>query len=62
MAEFWIVLLVNLFFATLTAGAAVGRNRSGVAWFFLGLVFGVIAFVVVLVAGNRDPNQPPAGL
>lgn len=53
---------VQLVFATLTAACADGRGRSGVAWFFLGVVFGVIALVAVLVAGHRDPNEPPRRL
>lgn len=60
--EVLVVLAVQLLFALLTCAAAVGRNRSGIIWFFLGIVFGVLAFIVVLVAGERRDSDPPARL
>lgn len=42
-------LFVMLAFGGLCAALAVGRGRSGVAWFFLGVLFSCIALVVLLV-------------
>ena len=44
----WIFILW-LAFAVLTALAASARGRNGAAWFILGAIFGVFAFVAVLV-------------
>lgn len=55
---FWIVWLG---FAVVTALAAPGRGRSGVAWFGLGLLFGVFALIAVLVMPPvvAAPPLPP---
>lgn len=33
---------------------AVGRNRSAVGWYFLGLVFGPLALAPLLIRQRRD--------
>ncbi len=43
------IFLIWLAFAVVTALAASGRGRSGLGWFFLGMVFGAFALVAVLV-------------
>lgn len=45
--EFFIIYA--LLFGGVTALAANARGRSGGAWFFLGVLFGVFALIAVLV-------------
>lgn len=41
--------------AVIAALAAGSRNRSALAWFFLGFLFGPLAVIAVLVMGRADP-------
>lgn len=42
-------------FALIVAGIAQGKNRSGLAWWLLGLVFGPLALLVLLFL-SRVPD------
>lgn len=46
-------------FAVISALAASSRGRSGVGWFFLGLVFGPFALLAVLVMARIEPAAAP---
>jgi hypothetical protein len=54
--------LIQVMVAIITALLALERDRSGIVWFFLGVVFGVLALIVVLVAGKRNDADPPLRL
>lgn len=47
-------LFIWLAFAAVTALAATSRGRSGLGWFFIGLLFGVFALIAVLVMAPND--------
>ncbi len=49
-----VFLFVWLAFAVITAIAANSRGRSGLAWLFLGTLFGVFALIAVLVMEPLD--------
>ena len=56
----WLLLWVG--FAVVTAIAASSRGRSGGAWFFLGLLFGVFGLIAVLVMPRVEaPGQASVG-
>ena len=42
-------LLACLVFGILTGFVATLKNRSGIGWFLWGLIFGVFAFIVILL-------------
>jgi len=46
--------------AIVTGIAASARGRSGFGWFLLGLLFSLLALIVVLVLPSKktDPNAP----
>jgi Na+/melibiose symporter-like transporter len=49
------------FFALLTAVVAGSKNRTALGWFLLGAVFGIFAFIMVLILPSikeRDPYAP----
>lgn len=48
------IVLIWLGFAVVTAIAANARNRSAVAWFFIGLAGGLFALIAVLVMRPGD--------
>lgn len=48
------LLFIWIAFAVVCALAAPSRGRSGIAWFVLGLVFGVFALIALLVMGPAD--------
>ena len=43
--------------ALLTAGVAQGKNRSGLAWFFLALVLGPIATLILVAFCDKLDGQ-----
>lgn len=47
-------IFIWLAFAVVTALAANARGRSAVAWFFIGLIFGIFALVAVLVMKDES--------
>lgn len=49
-------LVLWIGFAVVAAIAASSRGRSGDAWFFLGLVFGIFALIAVLVMPRVEPE------
>ena len=51
---FAIWLVIGSVFGFVCGQLAVGRNRSAVGWYFLGLVVGPIALVWLLVAQRRQ--------
>lgn len=53
------ILFIWLAFAVVTAMAAVGRGRSGVGWFFIGLVTGIFGLIAVLVMPQVAPPPQP---
>lgn len=42
---------LNLFWAVFSAILANNRGRSGLSWFFLAGIYGVLAFLLLLIAG-----------
>lgn len=56
------ILLFWFAVAFVTGLAAQGRGRSGVGWFFIGLLFSVFALIAVLVMqpAGAGPAAPPA--
>jgi len=55
--EIIVQLLIGLVFAAITAGIAHSKGRNTVGWFFLGLVGGCIALVIVLCLPNLKEEQ-----
>ena len=50
-------------FALLLAGIAQGKNRSGLGWFFLGVVLGPVALIGLVFApklGNYEDKREEA--
>jgi hypothetical protein len=43
--------------ALINAGLAQGKNRSGLAWFFLSLLLGPLATVILLLM-EKLPSKP----
>ncbi len=43
------LLIIPIIFAFATASMAKGKNRNPVLWFFVGLVIGPFALLIVLV-------------
>lgn len=44
--------------ALINAGLAQGKNRSGLAWFFLSLLLGPIATLVIVLLDKGVPTPP----
>jgi hypothetical protein len=42
--------------AVITAGLAQGKNRSGLNWFLLSLLFGPIATIILVAFCDRVPR------
>lgn len=58
-------VLVGLLSGAACAYIAVGRGRVAASWFFLGLLFNVLALLAVLVQrklATRDPEGVPSGM
>jgi hypothetical protein len=53
------LVVLWLFFAVLTPIVATAKGRSGVGWFLLGLVFGLLALIVVVVLPSLKPPEQP---
>lgn len=54
------IVYIWIGFAVVTALAAAARDRSAVAWFFIGLLGGIFALVAVLVMRPGDRAAAPA--
>jgi len=50
-------LLVWIFFAAVSAIVANNKNRNAVGWLFLGLIFGIFAFIIILVLPKTEDNN-----
>lgn len=58
---FGIYMLVGLFFAALTSHIAVGKGLKPIPWFFIGLVFSVLGFLVVQTRKSEARGFIPHG-
>jgi hypothetical protein len=48
--------------ALVNAGLAQAKNRSGLAWFFVSLLLGPIATLLIVVLSKKPAdNDPPSG-
>lgn len=47
------ILLIEIIFAIGCAVVADRQRRNSVLWFFLGLLFGPIAFIIVMLIGDK---------
>ena len=54
------ILFLWLVFAFLTAVVASNHGRNGFGWFFVGLIFGPIGFLIVFIVGT--PTKCPCCL
>src|SRR5262249_29778812 len=55
-----IAVLINVVFAGLASHFAIRKNRSAAAWFAIGLVLGVFAFIAAaFVVSPRPPRPAP---
>ena len=55
MALFYIALMIV--FGCITASMAAKKNRSGLGWFFVGALFGLIGVLVAHVATPKAPAE-----
>jgi len=51
-------LAVDASLAPLTAIVAMRRGRAGILWAIFGFLFGLWAFIAVLLIGKREPSSP----
>lgn len=56
-AELFITLAIWLFFGWLCSEMAKSRNRSSGRWFVLGVLFSLIAVVVLLLLGQAPKEE-----
>jgi len=59
---FSIYVLVGVVFGALTAYVAVDRGHHPVRWFFAGVLFNVLAFGAILLAGRGRHDAGPEGV
>jgi len=46
----FIYVIDCVFFGALIGFIATMKNRSGIAWFFIGALLGILALIVILIA------------
>ncbi len=52
------LIVLWLIFAFVTAAIAESKKRSVVGWFFVGLLFGIFAIIVIAVQPSLVPPEP----
>lgn len=52
----YMIILIGLLFAGLTAYFAKLRGRNPMAWFFIGIMLGVLGLLLVLILPARQPS------
>ena len=52
-----IVLLLNIVIGFYAAGTAAEKGHDGTTWFFMGLVFGVVALAIINIAPDEKANR-----
>ncbi len=52
-----VVLAISLLFAIICAAVAIYKKRSGVAWFFIGFMLGMIGFVIICCLNKVRPPK-----
>src|SRR5436190_8248821 len=64
MSTFWTIILLQAFvFGSFCAFLAKDKNRDSAGWFFLGLLFGLIALITLIAVRRLDKrveqDRPP---
>ncbi len=49
-----VAIAVSLLFAIICAVIASVKRRSGVAWFFIGLITGILGLIIICCLGRAD--------
>ena len=50
-------LIISIVFAIVCASLAGSRNRHRVVWAILGFLFPIIALIVLLIIGKKQPKS-----
>ena len=57
-----ILIAINIIVAIITSAYASAKGHSGLLWFFLGLVFGLLALLFLAIAADRRTSGNPSNL